>query len=262
MAKFDWLKIFKDQPDFILPGSWPLDLSLTGAEDETPTAAEQKSLREHRIPTRCLPSLRDRASVEASRFCMGCAILSLEVAARALQWTEPSGRGPSNLFEWVQAWSLFAVVPLLTALITLVFAVRWLRLRFDMRRRRVTITDGEMDRRYFTTNVTYREGDVPPEEVASFWFCVFRGMERFGRSGDPNDWPADRREERVLAWVRIAGRVYQIQSPKLHGALGVEVRYRLYLSAHAHQLIAIESVDRDDRPGGYRTAPHLPDAPR
>jgi hypothetical protein len=238
MAKFDWLKIFKDQPDFILPGSWPLDLSLTGAEDETPTAAEQKSLREHRIPARCLPSLRERACVEASRFKLAGAFLCVEALGRALKWFEPSERGPSNLTEWVWAWSLFAGVPLITLVIALLFAQRWLRVRLDMHRRKVAVAEGEMDRRYDTTEITYGEDEVSTEELESFWFRVFRGMERVGRSGDPDDWPVERRVKRVLAWVRVGGYVQQIKSSGLLSALGSGVRYRLYLSAHAASMPA------------------------
>lgn len=56
-------------------------------------------------------------------------------------------------------------------------------------------------------------------------------------------------------WVRIGRRTLEVGSWVLFTKLGSGVRYRMYLSAHAGLLVAIESVDRPDSPSGYRDGP-------
>ncbi len=99
----------------------------------------------------------------------------------------------------------------------LVPTVLWWRLRRDVREQRLRIEEGELTRKWIR--------------------------------------PALRPKASVdVMCVRIGGHWHDVRSPALFAQLGFGVRYRMYVSAHAGRLIAIESVERE-APAGYRDAP-------
>ena len=221
-----------------------LSLSLTGASSETASLTEELEIRAGRIPERSLGGLSDGS--EWRDTLMGSAWLFFLI--------ELFGAGGSLLSDPADPLprlSLIAGFFGVAALATILWVLPRSRCRRDLRERRLSFEDDMLTKKWTKTETVYREdnGSMPMPRHRRVWRIVTLRS----RSGDPDDWPIDRREERETRWIRIAGRAHPIHSATLFAELAEGGLYRIYLSMHTRQLVAIESPP--ERPAGYRDAP-------
>lgn len=225
-----------------------LSLSLTGASSETASLTEELEIRAGRIPERSLGGLSDGSEWRATL--MGFAwlffLIELFGAGAAL-----AGH-PEDPRPLVMIALFFGIA----ALATIVWVLPRSRCSRDLRERRLSFEDDMLTKKWTKTETVYREdnGSMPMPRHRRFWKIVAL----MSRSGDPDDWPIDRREVRETRWIRIAGRAHPIHSATLFAELAEGGLYRVYLSMHTRQLVAIESPP--ERPAGYRDAPESREA--
>ncbi len=199
-------------------------------------------LRAGRIPERCVNSLQERAArrfnaMGPAPFIAGAiAFFPVLVLSRWIGGLEQSEDAPMGMLA---RWYMGLLVGAAVVSVLRRAGVRFcwqLALHRDLRERRLRVEEGELTGKWMRKMSS--RGD-PPEG---------RGPPRsFGKRLAAAIWDD-------VMWVRIGRRTHPIGSSALFQQLGTGVRYRMYLSAHAGQLVAIESVE-PDHGQGYRGAP-------
>lgn len=215
-------------------GQFPLELSLVVAPGPPSTIGD---VRAGRIPVRALAPLHMKANARAPWVFLAWMSFGIEASMTCLKMTEEGDPLPP-LMGMAAAFLALALVA----------TWPWLRVQRDIHKRRLRIAEGELTEKW--THDTHVNGAAWARlrQHQGFWRAVWASV----RQGDVEPQPDQHQERR---WVRIAGRCHEIEDGPLFDMLGSGVRYRVYLSAHAGQLIAIESLEREPGPEGYRDAP-------
>lgn len=222
-----------------------LNLSLTGVSPETASLTEENEIRAGRIPERSLGGLSGGSEWRDTLMRLAWFFVLTALCG-------DGGSLPSAPADPLPGPGLLAFLFGFAALATIVWVRPRLRRSRDLRERRLSFEDDILAKKWTKTETVYREdsdGSTPMPRHRRLW----RIMTLMFRSGDPDDWPSDRREERETRWIRIAGRAHPIHSATLFAELAEGGLYRIYLSMHTRQLVAIESPP--ERPAGYRDAP-------
>lgn len=230
-------RAFRGITQWYTDGRFPLELLLS-EEGPPPRVQEIEEVRSGLIPVRCLDTLEEYARGRArwARMVWVFALFPAFFATMGILGSpdpESPHTGSVRWFVWV--FSLPVVGLLLTS--------QWWRVWRDVRGRRLAVEEGELTRKW-THHTHRRRYPEPPsgllERVKAEWASLLKEDEYV--------------PEVNVQYVRIARRTLEVGSVALFNQLGTGVRYRMYLSAHAGRLIAIESVEREVF-AGYRDAP-------
>ena len=201
-------------------GTYPLDLSLAGILPEEPPVSAVCEVKDGRIPECALHLLHGRVNAYADSLAFAWLLFSLVLFG-----------GIATALKGGPLWLGILVPAICLGLIAIASRPRWRAIR-DLRERRLRIEEGELTQKWRRTSNVERKEPLGLGEA-------------FARMESPS-------VDIQVFLVRIGGRTHEILSHGLFDALGTGVRYRLHLSAHAGQLVAIESIDM---PGGYRADP-------
>ncbi len=147
-------------------------------------------------------------------------------------------------FERWRSLALFLVMPVVTLMMTF----QWWCVRRDMRERRLRVDEAELTSKWTHRRARPTGSAKGRSHPRGFCTLVFRWLAT-ELKGEPDE---EYHPEAFVdgMWVRLGPRMVDVRSPPLFEQLGSSVRYRIYLSAHAGQLVAIESVEIPL--GGYR----------
>ncbi len=221
-------------------GEYPLELRLLDADvgpyaplDEVDLQNALQEVRAGRIPKRSRKALRD-VFVERATW-----LGPLWVVVAVLF----TGFVPALIEDGGLALAIFLYFFFLIGALVVPTVLSW-RLRRDVREQRLRIEEGELTRKWIRPAVRRKD----PGPWKRFATAVSAALA---------EEPVQPRVEEAsvdLMRVRIGGRWHDVRSHAVFAQLGFGVRYRMYLSARAGRLIAIESVEREVF-AGYRDAP-------
>lgn len=223
-------RLIDSRSEPLRPGRVPLDLCLTGSSEECPTFDEICQVRSGKIPERSLPELRKAARAAAHDMTMTyIGVLWFGAAFFYPPWTWP--------------WFAVGSVDLLCIYGAIRCTLHRRRLLHDLRERRLRVREGSSTCKWIGSAPILSEKEEAESLISS------RGLSRWGRL---KRWYAhfirdlfrgDDAETKVY-WVEIEGETHEISSVPLFSELGSGVCYRMHLSEHAGQLVAIEAEEQ------------------
>lgn len=243
------------------PGVIPLELSLAGVpldflsnDDPRLSGDEIHEVVNGFIPKRSLPALHARAGLRMRWLKMAWSWSGIQTLGLVATFVQRDWNAHGRELFGLVAFS--AIGPS----IAIWFTLTWAWLSWDLRERRLSVQEGDLTCKGIGSS-TICPVDENRLERASLRTRLIRLRADYlswlsNNHEESYDWvtrerrePERSREEVFL--VKIGGRTQTIHSLRLFSALGTGVRYRLYLSAHARLLVAIEAR-REHTFTGYR----------
>jgi hypothetical protein len=165
----------------------------------------------------------------------------------------PYEGGRLPFVQWTEALGLCSLLPGAALLLT----YQWWCARSDVRERRLHVDEAELTGKWTRSRPRPAASPEALEQPGGRWRRVIRALA--AELKDEPDQVSDPEAFVDVPWVRLGPQMLEVGSRPLFEQLGSGVRYRVYLSAHARQLVAIESAEGPPR--GYRDGPREHAAP-